>query len=193
MATYPELYVLRHGESVWNAEGRLQGRLDSPLTVNGREQARHQGTLLGEAGVNTQDFAFYSSPQGRARETADIALYGIGGVIRNDERLVEIGMGRLQSLTRSEIEQRFPDVYRETDPFRWYNSVPGGEGFDAVQIRVNSFLSSLKGPTVIVTHGIVSRFLRGTVLGLDRKGMGALRGGQGIVFQLKNGEQTCLE
>jgi probable phosphoglycerate mutase len=133
-----------------------------------------------------------SSPLGRARETADVALFDVGGVIREDAKLAEIGMGRFQGLTRAQILERHPDAFREKDPFFWYNTVPGGEGFDAVELRVASFLRNLRGPAVVVTHGIVSRFLRGLVLGLDRKGMAKLDGGQGVVFHIKNGKHSKL-
>ncbi|MCB2120639.1 MAG: histidine phosphatase family protein, partial [Rhodobacteraceae bacterium] len=51
MGVYPELYVLRHGETVWNAEGRMQGTLDSPLTERGCAQARRQGEILASLGL----------------------------------------------------------------------------------------------------------------------------------------------
>ncbi len=193
MPSFPELYILSNGESVWQTEGRVQGKLDSPLTPKGREQARHQNALLKAAGVTGTEFQFLSSPLGRARETADIAHFGLGGVVREDERLADIGMGRLQGLNRPTIEQRFPDAFAEKDPFFWYNTVPGGEGFDALQLRMNSFLASLRRPVVIVTHTIPSRFLRGTILGLDRRGMAKLKGGVSVVFHLKDGKQTALE
>ena len=193
MSDFPELYILRHGESAWNAENRMQGRLDSPLTAKGREQARHQNKILKDAGVTGADFLFISSPLGRARETADIALFGLGGIVREDERLAEIAMGRYQGLTTQQIKDRFPGAFDEKDPFFWYNTVLGGEGFDALQLRVNSFLSRLRGPAVVVTHGILSRFLRGALLGLDRKGMAKLPGGQGIVFHVKDGKHAVLE
>ena len=70
MTALPDLYLMRHGQTVWNAEGRLQGRMDSPLTALGRAQARRQAQL-----VRGIDAARYASNAGRAVETAGI-VYG---------------------------------------------------------------------------------------------------------------------
>ncbi|MGC1486395.1 MAG: histidine phosphatase family protein, partial [Albidovulum sp.] len=99
---YPEAFILRHGETEWNRAGRFQGRLNSPLTEKGCAQARRQGEILTTAGVNASQFQFWSSPQGRARQTADLALGGMGGVIREDLLLQEIDVGDWQGLTGPE-------------------------------------------------------------------------------------------
>ena len=80
-----------------------------------------------------------------------------------------------------------PDV--PEDPFLRNYHAPNGESFDAMCARVQSFLNDLTGPTIISTHGITSRVLRGLVLGLDQEGMRTMQGGQGCVFLLKDGEQ----
>ena len=71
MPDYPELLILRHGETEWNREGRMQGALDSPLTYVGRAQALAQGAALRAAGIGP--VRWFSSPQGRALETARLA------------------------------------------------------------------------------------------------------------------------
>ncbi|WP_347313215.1 histidine phosphatase family protein [Defluviimonas sp. SAOS-178_SWC] len=192
MAQHPELYILRHGETEWNAEGRIQGRLDSRLTARGRDQARRQGEILRGAGVSEATHDFWVSPQGRAQETAAIALSGLSAAPLVDSRLREISLGPFDGLTRAEIGARYPDAFAETDPFLWYDTPPGGEGFAALAARLGAFLSEIERPAVIVAHGIVSRFLRGAVLDLDLDGIAALPGGQGVVFHLKDGVQTCL-
>lgn len=193
MPGHPELYVLRHGQTEWNAIGRMQGALDSPLTALGREQAARQGAILARAGVTATNHAFRVSPQGRARQTAAIALEGIGAEARIDPRLREISLGRYDGLTHAEIAERFPYAFDESDPFLWYDTPPEGEGFAALRSRISAFLADLTGPTVIIAHGMVSRFLRGEVLGLDLAGIAALPGGQGVVYHLRNRRQTRLE
>ncbi|MGB5870427.1 MAG: histidine phosphatase family protein [Albidovulum sp.] len=188
---YPEAFILRHGETEWNRAGRFQGRLNSPLTEKGRAQARRQGEILTTAGVNASQFQFWSSPQGRARQTADLALGGMGGVIREDLLLQEIDVGDWQGLTGPEIAARHPDADLLGGSL-WQDAAPGGEGFAGVEARAHAFLSGLDRPAVIVTHGVFSRFLRAAILGLDLEGALGLPDGQGIVFHLKDGQQTQL-
>ena len=67
-----EIYLVRHGETEWNAQGRFQGCLDSPLTPNGREQARQIGMLLARVLEGYRGVTMHVSPLGRACETAEI-------------------------------------------------------------------------------------------------------------------------
>lgn len=189
MSRWPEIYVLRHGETTWNVARRMQGRLDSPLTDRGRRQAEQMGELL--AAEPLAGFGLWTSPQGRARTTAELALSRFGP-LREDDRLVEIDMGEWQGLTLYEVRDRWPGPAREKDPFRWYGGVPGGERFEAMRARAESFLSALSGPAVIVTHGMTSRFLRGVAMGLDDEELGRLPGGQGAVFHLAEGRVRTL-
>jgi probable phosphoglycerate mutase len=188
---YPELFVLRHGQTEWNAAGRMQGHLDSPLTPLGRDQARAQGRLLAAAGVTAAAFRLFCSPQHRARDTAGIAFAGLAAPVVTDIRLREISLGDWDGLTRAEIGARWP-VRTDDHPFLWYDNAPSGEGFAAVAVRVAAFLDDLAAPAVIVTHGMTSRFLRARVLGLDLQGAADLPGGQGVVYHLKDGTQRIL-
>ena len=192
MGAHPELYILRHGQTEWNAAGRMQGALDSPLTALGRAQAARQGAILGGVGITQASHDVYVSPQGRARQTAEIALSGIGVVARIDSRLREISLGSYDGLTHDEIEARYPGAFADADPFLWYDTPPGGEGFARLQARLGAFLADLTRPSVIVAHGMVSLFLRGAVLGLDLDGIAALPGGQGVIYHLKEGVQSRL-
>ena len=188
----PELYILRHGETEWNAAGRIQGALDSGLTETGRQQAGRQAEILAGSGVVAAGHDFFVSPQGRARQTADIALAPFGVTPRVDPRLREISLGCYDGLTRDEIAEKYPAAFAEQDPFLWHDTSPDGEGFVALSARVAGFLATLRRPSVIVTHGIASRFLRGAALGLDLEGIGALPGGQGVVYRIREGQQSRL-
>ena len=184
---FPELYILRHGETLWNAENRMQGALNSPLTDKGKAQAARQGELL--KGLNTDGFAAICSPQGRAFQTAGIAVASTIASIRTDERLREIGVGDWSGVVRSELQINVPIADGPDGPIALYEHAPGGEGFDALEARCRDFLQSLTGPAVLITHGITSRMLRMILLDLDRDALGKLPGGQGNIFHLKNGVQ----
>jgi glucosyl-3-phosphoglycerate phosphatase len=180
-----DLWVIRHGETEWNREGRFQGALDSPLTDLGQAQARAVGATL----TPFPQATLYSSPQGRARATAALAFPDVPVI--PDPRLVEIGMGDWSGLTRAEIDRRWPGPDDE-DIFALYARCPGGEPHDALWDRVSSFLADLTGPAVIVTHGFTSRFLRAAALGLSPRDAGLMPGGQGVVHHLSRGQARLI-
>ncbi|WP_298836213.1 histidine phosphatase family protein [uncultured Roseobacter sp.] len=190
MLVYPPLYILRHGQTCWNAEHRVQGRLDSPLTELGRSQAADQGRILRDRDLS--GFHFLSSPQGRAFQTAAIALEGLAMRIDTDPRLAEITVGEYEGRRRSELPNGEAAAESEESALHLYDSAPGGEGFAGLRERCVSFLETLSAPSVLVTHGMTSRMLRLIVLGMDVSEIGALPGGQGVVYYLVNGVQHRL-
>ena len=186
MSAFPPLYILRHGETEWNAAGRLQGRFDSALTEKGRAQAKAQNQIL--ARLDLSRFGAISSPQGRAFETARIAMAGVVSPITTDAALSEIGLGDWAGKVRAEVMAQTG----ARDGFALYEMAPEGEGFAALHARCERFLCDLKGPSVLITHGITSRMLR---LILTGQRIGALReieGGQGVVFKIIDGQQKRL-
>jgi probable phosphoglycerate mutase len=188
--TFPSLYVLRHGQTLWNAEHRIQGSLDSALTDLGRTQAHDQNDIL--RGLDLHGYRAVSSPQGRALETARLALDGVLPDFETDARLREIGVGDWEGRRRDDIDPATVVDESEENALYLYESAPGGEGFAALRARCEAFLSALNCPSVLVTHGITSRMLRLVVLGLDTQEIGTLPGGQGVVFHLENGVQRKL-
>ncbi len=191
---FPEIYVLRHGETLWNREGRMQGGRDSPLTPLGRAQAEAMGRLLAAAGVTAQSHDLLCSPQGRALATAErvLAQYARGGGrIVTDPDLREIAMGLWSGLTRDEIDARWPGP--EGEHFLdFYARAPGAEDFAALWQRTGEVLARLTRPTVIVTHGMTSRFLRSRATGLGMDALDRLEGGQGCVHHLRDGVHRTL-
>lgn len=183
---FPEIFVLRHGETEWNAQGRMQGWLDSPLTARGRAQAARQADTLTTLGMfeRGDEVQFFVSPLGRTQQTADIALPGV--TPNPDDRLREISVGDWEGQVLSDLKARHPERFREEDPLYWYDHAPGGEGYGALEYRCAMFLDELKAPAVIVTHGITSRMLRCLALGLSRDRLGELPGGQGVVHSVQN-------
>ena len=84
-----KIYLLRHGRTLWNEAGRLQGRTDIPLSEDGRAAARAAGRALSDIAFD----AAFSSPLRRARETAELILAGRGVAVQTDARLVELSFG----------------------------------------------------------------------------------------------------
>ena len=191
--TYPEIYVLRHGQTEWNRDGRFQGRMNSPLTDLGLTQAATQGEILRAQDVVTRGFQVFSSPQGRAQQTADIVCGVLACGHTPDARLCELHQGEWEGLLEHEVAAGWPKAHAKRDQgVVWYFDNPTGETFAQLRLRVLDFLDSLSGPSVIVAHGITSHILRGVWLGLDLAGSAALPGGQGCVYHLREGEHSRL-
>ena len=184
---HPPLIIFRHGQTEWNREGIHQGRLDSPLTLMGRQQAEGLADLLRPL-VQEGAWQAYSSPTGRAKQTASLALTPLGFDAKIDDRFQEVHFGDWQGRTTAEIEE-MTGASKTDNPFMWNFTSPGGETFEAMCDRVQEFLDELTGPSIISTHGITSRVLRGLYLGLNADGMQDMDGGQGCVYLLKDGEQ----
>ncbi|MFC3072138.1 histidine phosphatase family protein [Shinella pollutisoli] len=158
------IYLIRHGETDWNAEGRLQGQKDIPLNGTGRGQAAGNGralkTLLGDAA----GFDFVASPLSRTRETMEILRGAMGidpAAYRTDRRLVEVSFGDWEGHTLPELMEIAPERVRERARGKW-DFIPPGEAAESYEIlcwRVGSWLADVRGPTVCVAHGGVCRAL----------------------------------
>ena len=137
-----EIVVARHGESKANAEARMQGRFDSPLSERGREQARVLGSWLGRHGI-AWDRA-YCSPLRRAHETAEIAARAAGGTaVEVEPELAEIAAGKLEGLSAAEITDQYPSyAARKLDELGDFAEY-GGESYADVQERVKGLVQRL--------------------------------------------------
>jgi broad specificity phosphatase PhoE len=185
----PTIYYIRHGETEWNALGRLQGVQDIPLNELGRTQSVHAGHVLADLlkrdGQSAPSIGFVSSPLGRARQTMDL----MRGVLKLplsgyaiDDRLREIGYGEWEGSTLAEMEAKDPDLYARRQTAKWTVAPLGGESYVAVQQRVADWYRGLKADTVAVAHGGTARALM-VALGLRTPENAAdLRIEQGAVY-----------
>jgi len=109
----PPLYYIRHGETYWNREGRLQGRRDIPINANGRAQARRCGDVLRDlftrGAADPAQLDFVASPLGRARETMQLVRTTLdldSQSYRVDARLTEVSFGAWEGFTTEELRAR---------------------------------------------------------------------------------------
>ena len=144
------IYVVRHGETEWNALNKVLGRTDIPLDQNGIEQAKELARSLKDIKIDV----FLSSPLSRARQTADIIAEETGVAHSIDDRLIEQDFGTFEGI------DRFSEEYQEAKR-RFFMRYPGGESYFDIAARVFSLIKELEGKdALLVTHGGVCRVIR---------------------------------
>jgi probable phosphoglycerate mutase len=190
-ASAPRLYFLRHGETDWNAEGRLQGRKDVPLNLLGREQAARAGRklkkLLLSQGENPEALPYQSSPLLRTRQTLQLARLELGLPPEGgdlDDRLIEFTFGRWEGLTWPEVCVRDPEMAQAREADKWNFTPPGGESYAQLARRLEPWLEAQTAPSVVVSHGGVARVLMTLIGGLpaERSPMADIWQGRVLVF-----------
>lgn len=152
-----KVYFVRHGETMWNKEKRLQGQVDIPLNEYGREMAR-----LTRDGMKDISFDIaYTSPLCRAKETAQIILEGREIQICEDNRLLEMAFGSGEGIGIIEaIESKLEPIYSFICSPEQYIPAEGGESFDGLSKRCRQFLEEVIIPAeskhesiLVTTHG----------------------------------------
>src|SRR5574340_3520 len=135
----PSVYYVRHGETDWNVEGRLQGRHDVPLNARGRAQAAHCGSILRDlfarGGRDPESFDYVSSPLGRARGTMELMRAELGlvaGGYRIEPALAEIAFGEWEGFTIAQLRERDPQRLAAREHDKWRFLPPGGESYEMV-------------------------------------------------------------
>ncbi|MCT4654787.1 MAG: histidine phosphatase family protein [Cohaesibacter sp.] len=166
MQSHP-LYFIRHGQTDWNAENRLQGQQDIPLNEKGREQALRNGATLADHLPDPACYALYVSPMLRTRQTCHLMLkaakwdlppYAVQPQI--EEQLIELTFGDWEGQTMKEIGAMAPDLAKAREEDKWNMVPPEGESYAMLSSRIIPFLKQLSGPSILVSHGCVLRVVR---------------------------------
>ncbi|HHG3265987.1 TPA: histidine phosphatase family protein [Vibrio parahaemolyticus] len=162
------IFVLRHGETEFNADKKLQGHCNSSLTSKGCDQARRVGTTLKQY-VENRPFRVYSSTLGRALQTSQIVCEELNYSYENlnkEPRLKEFSLGEWEQRTIPSLEREIPNLLAQND---WYLQAPNCETYESVRERLSSWLSDVAHDEdiVVVSHGLTGIVLRGLLLGMD--------------------------
>lgn len=173
MSDPPPLFLIRHGQTEWNAQKRLQGGKDSPLTEQGERQAKAMAAaLLGAA----PDLVL-ASPLGRAKRTARIIAKTLDASVELDPRLAEMRFGEAEGLRLTDVDERWPGFREKREQDKWHVRWPGGENYEDASLRIAAFAedrltATLRGeasrPLVIVAHETINKVLIGHLLGMEQ-------------------------
>jgi broad specificity phosphatase PhoE len=162
----PPFYFVRHGETEWNAERRLQGQLDVPLNDTGRRQSAQCAdilrALIAARRRTPGDFTFLSSPLSRARETMEILRTGLGlpcAGYATDDRLRELSFGHWEGLTYKEVRVLDRSVLAVRERDKWNFTPPDGESYAQLLVRVREWQAAVTGDVIVTAHGGVARVL----------------------------------
>ena len=167
MRPLPLLFV-RHGETDWNREARLQGQREVHLNALGRRQAARNGRVLTGL-IEPAEWRFTASPLARACDTMGVILAALGRpahAFTTDERLMELTYGEWEGRTLTEIADGDAAAVAARHAAKWDFLPPGGESYSMLAERIGPWLAELDGPTLVVAHGGVMRVLLHLVAGL---------------------------
>jgi probable phosphoglycerate mutase len=157
------IFLTRHGQTDFNRDGRLQGRLDSQLTELGIEQARRMGEHLRPFVAEHPHWDVIASPSLRTRRTAQIICetLGLEDPVTIEPRIAEVDVGEWEGLTREDLEVSAPGVFGSPG---WLCKGPGGENQEVLAARIADWLAAIDENDgrrrIVVSHGIAGRVLR---------------------------------
>ncbi|WP_281705098.1 histidine phosphatase family protein [Aeromonas taiwanensis] len=188
------IMVLRHGETLFNAQQKLQGHCNSALTDRGIAQAKSVGLRLAQH-LTGRPYRVYASDLGRAMQTAAIVCAELNypaDEIVPEPRVREFSLGRWEQCTIPELLAAQPDLLERRD---WYLQAPGSESCDAVRTRLHNWLASLpeEQDVVVVSHGLTGIVLRGMLLGLDDEATWQQDLPQDAFFIIEAGSMTRVD
>lgn len=192
------VYLVRHGETEWNRDRRMQGRRDSPLTTLGQQQARQVGRLLRTLITDPVDCVMVTSPLGRTRQTAALIAAEMGIDVARfalDPQVQEVGWGDWEGMTHAEIAAAVPEAWQHFQADRWRVAPPGGESYAELADRARQWLATTKHheTVLLISHGGFSRVLRGHYLSLPPDETLAQLVPQDAVFRLSQGVATRID
>lgn len=185
----PNIILVRHGETHWNRQKRIQGHGDSPLTLKGIEQAKAYGRVIKDLIGDGTGWRLLSSPLPRCVQTAAILSEGAGldfAAIELDGRLKEISTGHWSGRLKAEMQ---PEDLSGAGTDSWFFRCPGGESYPHFAARLAAWLAERQAgeKLVVVSHGVAGRVLRGLHLAEDPDQALAGDSPQDAVFYLRPG------
>ncbi len=170
------IYLIRHGQTDWNKEGRFRGRADVPLNDYGHREAEALAKHLATVGAN----ACYSSPLSRARETAEIIARPHSLEVSPDDGIIDVDYGEWQGVPEDEARKQHAEIYQRWRERPHHTKFPNGESLAMVRKRALASLETIRadnsdGVALVVAHKAVTKVLMCAVLGLGNAAFWRIR------------------
>ena len=194
-----EIYLVRHGQSEWNREGRIQGQCNSPLTEFGRAQAQSISAYFSGHFI-TDSLEIYCSPLERAQQTAEIFAEKMDHPLNSiiiEPRLNDFDLGEIAGTYGwDKVAELHPELarLRLQDPLNFHP--PGGEKGSVFKARISEFMNEIiqdQTPKLLISHGIVNKFIRGIRMDLSGKEMIELGESQDTIYLLGDSEEKEIK
>ena len=195
MASPYRLFFIRHGETDWNAEGRLQGQQDIPINERGRHQAGEAGKRLMKLAPQAGALPWVVSPLWRTRDTAERARRAIGLDPMDyalDDRLKEISFGEWEGHTWRDLRKVAPHAAQERKADKWRYVPPAGESYAMLAERVRPVLDGLARDTVLVAHGGVARAFLAEACGVSTRQAAGIDIWQGRILVIQGSRHSWV-
>jgi len=191
------IYIIRHGVTAWNLEGKLQGEADIPLSEKGTRQATTVANSLSDIALSR----VYCSPLGRAVSTARMVIGDTGYEPVIDERLSEVRFGEFSGKTWVQIRTEYPGFLEKREERKWDFRWPGGESYKDVFERVASFVSDYDLKTGIdqelaiatVAHETVNKVLVGCLSGWSPEEIMDKGHPNSVIYKVKSNQVLRLD
>lgn len=194
-----DLIHIRHGQTDWNAAGRLQGSKDVPLNDIGRGQAHRNGATLArhlaEIDRRPDEFVYVASPLGRARATMEIVRSELGldpTRYHIEPALTEVSFGDYEGYTYEDIRAIDPVSYAAIRADKWNYLPPAGESYEMLRARVGRWLGAAPDDLIVVSHGGVYRVIKALMLGIHDPHLAEILVPQDQISVWRNGAESWI-
>ncbi|MEM7427498.1 MAG: histidine phosphatase family protein [Pseudomonadota bacterium] len=185
----PPFFFLRHGQTAWNHERRIQGQIDTDLNATGHMQAESMARCLAQLVSDPSEYRFVTSPLKRTKQTMSYVLKALdlpADHAAEDDLLTELNFGDWEG--RHWPELNAAGVEPERNPAHYHDwRAENGESYADARQRVGEWLESLEGPHIVVAHGGISRVVRGLVFDLPPEEIVQLKVPQTRFFRIADG------
>ena len=191
---FPPIYFIRHGETDWNKQMLVQGSADIDLNATGVDQATAIALALQTKQPELKAYDFYVSPQVRAQNTMKIICADQPrdfATVKTDARLRELEFGIWEGKDIEAMHAARDYAHGQVGHYHW--KPDGGESYAEGALRVDEFLRSIKGPSLMVSHGGVARCVIGYVCNIPRIDITHLPTPQGGYCVLENGKYQWFD
>ena len=190
MKTIKGLYLMRHGRTEWNRDGRLQGSKNSPLLETAPAEVLQVLSLLPMAEIDV----VFASPLGRSVQTAEIMSNNYSLSYKTSPLIKECDMGFCEGMTLDEVKKKYAPFWEKRQEDKWHTKWPGGESYADVYERAELMLAQLplEKQILIISHEMIGKCIAGSIMGWDQDYILNLKQANKQVFHIQDNSFSIL-